>query len=67
MNYQYSYSVFYFNDDIDIFITEDSEVVRKEWSLDRLKKSIDTISKLDRLSYTRTKDWVKENKPELLI
>jgi hypothetical protein len=63
----YEYSVFYFNNDIDIFITEDSEAVRKEWSLDRLKKSIDTISKLDRLSYIRTRNWVKENKPELLL
>ena len=61
----YKYSVFHFS--IGVFITEDSEVSKNEWSISRLKKSIDTISKLERPSYTRTRKWIEENQPELLI
>jgi hypothetical protein len=62
---KYQYSVFHFGN--DVFIVESSEVAKNEWSIGRLKKNIENISKLDRPSYIRTKEWVEENKPELLL
>jgi hypothetical protein len=37
------------------------------WYLYQLRKSEKSISKLDRPSFVRTKKWLFENYPELLI
>ena len=51
----------------DTFVVEENIHTRKEWSINRLKKNIDTISKNDMDSFIRTRKWIQENHPELLL
>jgi hypothetical protein len=37
------------------------------WFIYQLQKPEELISKLDRTSFKRTKNWLKKNYPELLI
>jgi hypothetical protein len=57
--------------DFNLFVTELSPTGNKvEWDIERLKLSYENVKKngvsfLD--SFNRTKNWVKNNHPELLL
>ena len=51
----------------DTFVVEENIHTRKEWSLSRLQKSVETISKFDMDSFIRTREWLLQNHPELLL
>jgi hypothetical protein len=57
------------SDSYDTFVVEENSVTRKEWSINRLQKDINSISKHDpiRNSFIRTREWLLQNHPELLL
>jgi hypothetical protein len=69
----YNYKIYNLRKDMinpksyNTFVVEENTHTRKEWSLSRLQKSVETISKFDRASFIRTREWVLNNHPELLL
>lgn len=55
------------SDSYDTFVVEEYGHQRREWSISRLQKNIETISKFDRTSFIRTREWLLQNHPELLL
>jgi hypothetical protein len=55
------------SDSYDTFVVEENSGTRREWSISRLQKNIETISKFDRTSFIRTREWLLQNHPELLL
>jgi hypothetical protein len=53
----------------EMFVVEENNGTRKEWLISRLQKDINSISKHDpiRNSFIRTREWLLQNHPELLL
>jgi len=57
------------SDSYGTFVVEENNETRKEWSIKRLQKDINSISKNDPLrnSFLRTREWLLQNHPELIL
>ena len=57
------------SDSYGAFVVEENNETRKEWSIKRLQKDINSISKNDPLrnSFLRTREWLLQNHPELIL
>jgi hypothetical protein len=52
----------------DYYVVEyDNQDILNYWNLYELKKNQDSISKLDRRSFTRAKKWLLKNHPEYIL